>query len=244
MSKTGQTGRYEALIRMADEPGEPITPDTFLPIAERSGLMPAIDRWVIHRVISALASGELPSDATIAVNISARSFTDAELLDYVNGLLEEHDIAPEQLIFAVTESAAIANMDQAERFGRRLTQLGCGFAPDDFGTGFGSFIHIKHLPYSHIKIDGDFIRGMVNNKIDRILVEALVHVAHGLGKKTVAEFVGDEQTMSELRELGVDYAQGYHIGKPAPIAELLHTSSTHLELPPRVINARRRAHAA
>lgn len=112
-------------------------------------------------------------------------------------------------------------MDQPEDFGHRLTGLGCGFALDDFGTGFGSFIHLKYLPSTHIKIDGEFIRGMTDNANDRILVEALVRIAQHMGKQTVAEFVGDDQTVRALGALGVDYAQGYHLGCPIPAGELV-----------------------
>ena len=218
--------RYEALIRMVDEPGEPIEPDTFLYIADRYGLMPAIDRWVIRRVVITLASGQLPERATVALNISSRSLTDTGLLDLIEGLLADHHIDPERLIFEVTESAAISRMEQAQSFGRRLQRLGCGFALDDFGTGFGSFIHLKQLPYGYIKIDGEFVRAMTHNNNDRLLVEALVILAQGMGKKTVAEFVGDEQTVALLRKLGVDYAQGYHLGCPTPPDQLHKLQAT------------------
>jgi EAL domain-containing protein (putative c-di-GMP-specific phosphodiesterase class I) len=205
---------------LADTPGEIVEPGTFLYIAERYGLMPAIDRWVITHIINALGSEMLPPGAIIAVNISAGSLTDTTLLDLVDRLLDEHQVAAEQLIFEVTESTALGRMDQAQRFGRRVQHLGAGFALDDFGTGFGTFTQIKNLPYTHIKIDGEFIRGITSNPNDRILVEALVGIANGMGKKTVAEFVGDDQTMAVLRELGVDYAQGYHLGRPTPANQL------------------------
>ncbi len=218
--------RYEALIRMVDQPGEPVEPDTFLYIADRYGLMPAIDRWVIRRVITTLASGQLPDGATIALNISPRSLTDTGLLDLIERLLADHNIDPQRLIFEVTETAAIARMEQAQSFGRRLQRLGCGFALDDFGTGFGSFIHLKQLPYGYIKIDGEFVRAMTHNNNDRLLVEALVILAQGMGKKTVAEFVGDDQTIALLRQLGVDYAQGYHLGRPTPPDQLHNLHAT------------------
>jgi diguanylate cyclase (GGDEF)-like protein/PAS domain S-box-containing protein len=218
--------RYEALIRMVDEPGEPVEPDTFLYIADRYGLMPAIDRWVTGRVVSTLASGQLPNNAIVALNISPRSLTDTALLDLIERLLAEHRIDPRRLIFEVTESAAISRIEQAQSFGRRLQTLGCGFALDDFGTGFGSFIHLKQLPYGYIKIDGEFVHAMAHNDNDRLLVQALATLAHGMGKKTVAEFVGDDETVALLRELGVDYAQGYHLGRPTPPDQLheLHAS--------------------
>jgi EAL domain-containing protein (putative c-di-GMP-specific phosphodiesterase class I) len=212
--------RYEALIRMVDEPGEPVEPDTFLYVADRYGLMPAIDRWVVRRVVTTLASGQLPAGATVALNISSRSLTDTGLLDLIEELLAENNIDPGRLIFEVTESAAISRIEQARSFGRRLQQLGCGIALDDFGTGYGSFIHLKQLPYSYIKIDGEFIRNLPTNNNDRLVVQALATLAQGMGKKTVAEFVGDDETIALLRELGVDYAQGYHLGRPAPPDQL------------------------
>jgi diguanylate cyclase (GGDEF)-like protein/PAS domain S-box-containing protein len=221
----GSNGCYEALIRMADEPGDPAPPSDFLYIAERYGLVRAVDRWVTRRVITALASGELPAGATIALNVSPRSLTDEGLLELVERLLSDYRIAPQRLIFEVTESAAISRLDEAKRFSRRLQRLGCGFALDDFGSGVGSFFHLKHLPYDFVKIDGDLVRGMTADRNDRLLVQALVGVAKGMGKRTVAEFVGDEQTLALLRELGVDYAQGFHIGHPVP-AEDLPTKTT------------------
>jgi diguanylate cyclase (GGDEF)-like protein/PAS domain S-box-containing protein len=220
----GSNACYEALIRMADQPGDQVPPGAFLDIAERYGLMLAIDRWVTRRVITALASGELPAGATIALNVSPRSLTDEGLLDLVERLLGEGRIAPQRLIFELTESAAISHLDEAKRFGRRLQRLGCGFALDDFGTGFGSFFHLRYLPYGLVKIDGDFVRGMTADRNDQLLVQALVGVAKGMGKKTVAEFVGDEQTLALLRELGVDYAQGFHIGRPVPAEDLPTTA--------------------
>ncbi|MGO9891381.1 MAG: putative bifunctional diguanylate cyclase/phosphodiesterase [Solirubrobacteraceae bacterium] len=214
--------RYEALIRMADQPGEPIEPGVFLYIADRYGLMPAIDRWVIRRVITSLASGRLPDGASVAVNVSARSLTDSGLVALVERLIGEYRIDPHRLSFEVTETAAISKMDEAKLFGRRLQRLGCGFALDDFGTGFGSFYQLKHLPYDTIKIDGDFIHGIATNPEDQLLVEALVRVAKGTHKKTVAEFVGDEATVRLLQELGVDYWQGYHLGRPVPAEQLPH----------------------
>ena len=129
------------------------------------------------------------------------------------------------MIFELTESAAIAHLDQAKRFSRRLQRLGCSFALDDFGTGYGSFIHLKHLPFDFIKIDGEFVRGITSNPYDRLLVEALARFAKGTGKRTIAEFVGDDDTAVLLRELGVDYGQGYHLGRPSP-ADQLPTATT------------------
>ena len=212
--------RYEALIRMIDQPGEPVEPDTFLYIADRYGLMPAIDRWVIRRVITTLASGQLPAGATVALNISPRSLTDTGLLDLIERLLADRNIEPQRLIFELTETAAIGNIDEAREFAHRLHVRGCRFALDDFGAGFGSFYYLKTLPFDFFKIDGEFIRDVVESPMDQLVVEAIVGIARGTGKKTIAEFVPDAQTAALLARCGVDYAQGYHVGRPAPADQL------------------------
>ncbi|MGA2927302.1 MAG: EAL domain-containing protein, partial [Solirubrobacteraceae bacterium] len=130
-----------------------------------------------------------------------------------------------RLMFEVTESAAISRIEQARSFSRPLQQLGCGIALDDFGTGYGSFIHLKQLPYSYIKIDGEFVRNLPTSNNDRLVVQALATLAQGMGKKTVAEFVSDDETVALLRDLGVDYAQGYHLGRPTP-PDQLHQHDT------------------
>ncbi|MGA2013791.1 MAG: EAL domain-containing protein [Solirubrobacteraceae bacterium] len=212
----GSAHRYEALVRMADGPGEPVAPEAFLEIAQRYGMMCAIDRWVIAQVLADLSSGRLPEGATIAVNVSPASLADADLLELIDRLLAEHEVQPSQLIFEITQSAAISRLDEAQRFGRRLQSMGCRVALDRFGTGYGSLLHLKHLPYDYIKIDGEFVRGMTRNEHDRVLVEALVGIARGMSKQTIAGFVGDDETMDSLRGLGVDLAQGFHLGRPAP----------------------------
>ncbi|MEI2702030.1 MAG: EAL domain-containing protein [Baekduia sp.] len=210
---------YEALIRLAD-PALPslALPGLFLPVAERYGLMPAVDRWVATEVIRALAEDEFHPKATIALNVSAYSLADSSLLDLVERLLDEAGVDPSRLCFEVTESIAISKLESAKAFGDRLRALGCAFALDDFGTGFGSFTHVKHLPYGIIKIDGDFIGGLATSTRDRAVVEALVHLARATGTLTVAECVGDGTTVELLRELGVDMAQGFYLGRPAPAA--------------------------
>jgi EAL domain-containing protein (putative c-di-GMP-specific phosphodiesterase class I) len=124
-------------------------------------------------------------------------------------------------VFEVTETAAISNIEAAQHFAEQLAQLGCRFALDDFGAGFGSFYYLKHLPFDFIKIDGEFVRQLVSDPTDRLVVSAVVDLARGLGKRTIAEFVGDEATVATLRMLGVDYLQGYHLGKPAPVESWL-----------------------
>ncbi|HEX5480572.1 MAG TPA: EAL domain-containing protein [Dehalococcoidia bacterium] len=216
----GAVTRYELLLRL-DEGGEDIVlPGAFLDLAERTGLIQDIDRWVVRTAIDILAAHR--DEAVIfEVNLSGRAFADRQLLPMIQAELEVTGIDPSRLVLEVTETAAIANLDDALKFVRTLRSIGCGFALDDFGVGFSSFSHLKHLPVDYLKIDGSFIRDLPRNATDQHLVRAIVAVAGGLGKRTIAEFVGDAETVRLLAEYGVDFAQGYHIGEPRPIEELL-----------------------
>jgi diguanylate cyclase (GGDEF)-like protein/PAS domain S-box-containing protein len=211
---SGATSAYELLLRLQDEEGSAF-PNAFLGAAERRGLIHEIDRWVSARAIDLIAS----HGVRLEVNLSARSVGDRELLSLVSQRLASTGIDPSLLVFEITETAAIHNMDEARRFAETLTALGCGFALDDFGVGFGSFSYLKHLPADYLKIDGDFIRSP-RSRTDELVVESIVHVARGLGKQTIAEWVGDEETVSLLRGYGVDFAQGFHTGRPFPAGEL------------------------
>jgi EAL domain-containing protein (putative c-di-GMP-specific phosphodiesterase class I) len=212
--------RHELLLRLPSETGELIPPGTFLYIAEQFGMIQAIDRWVLRtatRLIKRLEDDGTP--VTLAMNLSGASITDPELLEVVEAEIAGTGIDPRSLIFEVTETAAIVNIEKARRFAERMAELGCAFALDDFGAGFGSFYYLKHLPFDYLKIDGDFIRQLPSSKPDQLTVKAIVQIAHGLGKRTVAEFVGDEETLRLLHRYGVDYAQGYHIGKPMSVSQ-------------------------
>lgn len=213
--QTGTVSHYEALIRLADDPDRPLTPPcSFLPAAERYGLIQEIDRMVIGKVI-ALMGGELAErDARVAVNLSALSITDRGMLAHIEQQLVRHVVDPERLIVEVTETAAIGDMGRAQRFCEGVHTLGSSVALDDFGAGFGSFQYLKHLPFRYLKIDGDFIRTLPVSHKDQLVVQALVGVARGMGKQTIAEYVGDEPTMRLLRDYGVDFAQGFEVGRP------------------------------
>jgi diguanylate cyclase (GGDEF)-like protein/PAS domain S-box-containing protein len=216
--KNGVT-HHELLVRLPGDSGELIPPGTFLYVAEQFGQIQAIDRWVLRqatRLIKRLHDEGNP--VTLSVNLSGASITDLSLLEVVEREIAETGIDPRALIFEVTETAAIVNIDKARRFAERLAELGCAFALDDFGAGFGSFYYLKHLPFDYLKIDGDFIRQLPSSKPDQLTVKAIVQIAHGLGKRTVAEFVGDEATLRLLRRFGVDFAQGYYTGKPAAVS--------------------------
>ncbi len=217
--------QYELLLRL--DGGDKIVPaKAFVDIAERFGMIQAIDRWVVTRAIHIIAeqmrSGR---DLRLEVNLSGKAFSDAELLPLIQRELEATSIDPASLVLEVTETAAIANIGDAQGFVRTLKALGCRFALDDFGVGFSSFNQLKHLPVDYLKIDGSFVLDLPVSPVDQHMVRAMVQVARGLAMKTIAEFVGDEQTLRWLREHGVDYAQGYHIGRPREVSELLRDAA-------------------
>lgn len=209
--ESGAISHHEALIRLADGPGGQLTaPGAFLPAAERCGLVREIDRLVVSLVAAELAG----STRRVAVNLSALSVTDAGMLAHIESELERHEVDPGQLVLEITETAAISHMGRAQSFCAGAQTLGCAVALDDFGVGFGSLYYAKRLPFRYLKIDGDFVRGLCASATDRVMVRAIVDIARGTGRQTIAEWVGDEPTMELLRELGVDYAQGFQIGRP------------------------------
>lgn len=204
----------EALVRLTDETGV-IHPNAFLPTAERFGLMPQIDLWVIRHVILQLAELQaLGTHACISVNLSGNTLDDERFVPEVIDLLTRHKVDPGTIIFEVTETNAIANIEAAQRLIGELREHGCRFALDDFGSGFSSFHHLKHLPVDFVKIDGQFVRGMVQNPADRAIVMSINDIAHAFGKYTVAEFVESREILELLIECGVDYAQGNYISPP------------------------------
>jgi PAS domain S-box-containing protein len=209
---SGRVVQEELLVRMLDDDGELIMPGDFLPPAERFGLAPAIDRWVIGRAVV------IARDRRVEVNLSAQSIGDPGLPDFVEARLTEAGADARNLIFEITETAAAEDLDQARRLAERLCELGCGFALDDFGTGYGSFTYLKHLPVRYIKIDTEFVRTLRADSPDRQVVSAIVDVARNFGIETIAEGVEAEETADLLAALGVHYAQGYHFGRPAPLA--------------------------
>jgi len=213
---------YELLLRYADDDGDLVPPGAFLSIAERFDLISDIDRWVLGEAVRILhdehAAGR---DVALAVNLSGKTMDDAGLGDYLESLILARPIEPGRLVIEVTETAAIVNIERARRLAERLHALGCRFALDDFGAGFASFYYLKHLAFDYLKIDGEFVRQLVHDPTDQLVIEAVVNIARGLGTRTVAEFVGDDETVALLRRLGVDYGQGYHLGMPVAVGELL-----------------------
>jgi EAL domain-containing protein (putative c-di-GMP-specific phosphodiesterase class I) len=217
----GRIAHHEALVRLADEPdGSVIAPAAFLPAAERYGLIREIDRMVLDKVAALLGDGRAEYDAGIAMNLSALSVTDRGMLEHIERGLARHGVDPARLVIEVTETASISDMERARAFCAGVQELGCAIALDDFGAGFGSFHYIKHLPFRYLKIDGAFIRGLPDSPNDQLVVKALVGLVRGMGQNTIAEFVGDQATMDLLRDYGVDYAQGFEVGRPQPALPL------------------------
>lgn len=207
--------RYEVLLRMLDSRGEYISPDAFLPTAERFNMMAQIDRWVIKNAIKSLAAAENHGkDARLSINLSGQTLESKGLAEYIHSHVLEHGVDPASLMFEITETTAIANLDAANNFVSQLKDLGYSFALDDFGSGFCSFSHLKFLTVDEIKIDGIFVQGMLYDRVDRAIVRSIVQIAHSLGKRTVAEFVENVDVVKLLKSSGIDYVQGYYISRP------------------------------
>ena len=216
------TPAFELLLRLPDELGDLILPGAFLHNAERLGLVEQIDRWVLERAVRHLHSSHaLGCDLTLSVNVSGRTMGDRSLAAHVSELIAAHPIPPGRLIVEITETAAISSIQQAGGLAHELRALGCMLALDDFGAGFASFYYLKHLRFDYLKIDGEFIRNLCVTPTDQLVVQAIVTIARALGTRTVAEFVGDDETVQLLRAFGIDYGQGYHLGRPRPLDETL-----------------------
>lgn len=213
---------YEILIRMHSPDQSVILPGSFIPAAERYNLMPGIDRWVIRHVFAAIAQGAFgPPDQgegrMITINLSGASLGDDGLFEFIRATRDEFGIAFSEVCFEITETVAISNLSRATQLIRELRTLGCRFALDDFGSGLSSFAYLKNLPVDYIKIDGGFVKDIVTDPIDRAMVEAIHQIGKIMKIQTIAEWVENEATLSILKEIGVDFAQGFHIGKPQPV---------------------------
>jgi diguanylate cyclase (GGDEF)-like protein len=217
---SGGVERYELLLRMIGENGELLPAASFIGVAERSGMVQELDRWVFNRALEILGERERAGDpVSLHVNISGVSLTDLSVLEFIERRLDEGDADPGRCTFEITQTAPVEDYDTAAGFADRLTELGCEVAIDDYGAGFGPFNYLKRFPFDVIKIDGAFIAEMPRNDADQLTVKAIVQIARGLGKRTIAEFVQDDLTAKMLREYGVDMAQGFHLGRPVDAAE-------------------------
>lgn len=221
----GAASHCELLLRMRNDKGEIVTPNHFIPAAERYNLMPEIDRWVIRHACQQLQAqhqGRLPTthEESIFINLSANSLSDDRLMEYISAQLEEHCIPPGSVGFEITETATISDFDCAMSLIKSLRKYGCKVALDDFGTGMSSFSYLKSIEVDFIKIDGSFVRSMLDDEIDSAIVESVNTIGHIAGMRTIAEFVEDDAILQKLTALGIDFAQGWAIGHPQPFTEL------------------------
>jgi EAL domain-containing protein (putative c-di-GMP-specific phosphodiesterase class I) len=220
---TGAMTQFEVLLRMQDEHGDLIPPGAFLSTAERLGMVGQIDAMTVARAIRAVAAaGDAGAPGPrVEINLSGASMGDPEILRIIERELSETGLDPARVIFEITETAAIANIGRARQFSDQLAALGCHFALDDFGAGFGSFYYLKHVRFDILKIDGEFVRDCCSTSTDRLVIRSVVDIARGLGKETIAEHVGDGATVALLRDLGVTHGQGFHLGHPEPLEGFL-----------------------
>jgi len=224
----------EVLIRMLDENNELVGPGAFIPSAERFSLMPAIDRWVVENTFRMLTLDRdrlLKNVSTCCINLSGQSLSDERFTDFLVNHIKNSGIPSRLLCFEITETAVIANLCNASSMISILRDMGCRFALDDFGVGLSSFSYLKNLPVDYLKLDGCFVKNMVNDTIDKAMVKAINHIGHTMDIKTIAEFVEDEETLQAVREIGVDYVQGFAVAKPMPIEVGLYGEPVALPWP-------------
>jgi diguanylate cyclase (GGDEF)-like protein/PAS domain S-box-containing protein len=216
IASAGADSHYELLVRMRDEDGDIVLPDAFLPAAERYNLSIKLDRWVVREAFRLLTQNQAHLDQLFlcSINLSGVSLADEDFLIFVTTEFASTGLPPGKICFEITETAAIANLSGAMRFIEVLRRIGCRFALDDFGSGLSSFAYLKSLPVDFLKIDGVFVKDIVENPIDRELVRSINQIGHVMGKRTIAEFVESREILAALKEIGVDYAQGFELGKP------------------------------
>lgn len=227
------TGRhYELLIRMLDGKGKIIPPGAFLPAAERYNLISNLDRWMVEQAFTLLAAypAFLNQVNFISINLSGQSLTEDTFQDFVIEQFEEKKIPSEKICFEITETAVITNLSAANLFISKMSKLGCQFALDDFGSGLSSFGYLKTLPVDYLKIDGMFVKDIANDPIDHAMVKSINEIGHVMGMKTIAEFVENDIIRGMLKEIGIDYAQGYGVGKPQSFDELLQRSNNVIDI--------------
>jgi Amt family ammonium transporter len=216
------TPHFEILVRL-EEDGQIIPPGAFLPAAERYGLMPRIDQWVVNNTLSWLGdrlrqAGRI--EGVYAVNLSGASLSDERFRQALRATLQQLKLPPGLLCFEITETAAVANLSKVVQFIEEVKALGCLFSLDDFGSGLSSFAYLKNLPVDFLKIDGSFVKDIADDPMDLAMVQAINAIGHVMGLKTIAEYVASQAIADKLRAIGVDYGQGFHLGRPQPLAEL------------------------
>jgi EAL domain-containing protein (putative c-di-GMP-specific phosphodiesterase class I) len=237
---TGDTVQHELLIRMIGPTGEVIAPGRFLPAAEEYGLITDVDRWVIQQAAQLAAQGH-----AVEINLSAHSLSTARLIDKFEDVLRRTGADPALITIELTETALVQDEQAAATFIERMRGLGCKLALDDFGTGYASFTYLKRLPVDYLKIDREFVVDVIGNPASRHVVNAVVRLARDFGHQTIAEGVEDERTLCALRDLGVDFAQGYAIARPLPVSDVLTLAAVsprarHTQLLPRQLQGKGR----
>lgn len=216
---------HEVLLRMLGEDNQLLYPSSFIPLAERYGLMPLIDKWVIRNTIKILSKDKA---LNVFINLSGTSLCNGSLLEWIELSLTSSNVKPSQIGFEITETTAIKDLEKAKVWIYKIKALGCSFALDDFGVGFSSFSYLNILPVDFLKIDGNFVRDLDSDSTKFALVKAINMLAHALGKKTIAEFVENESIWKILKELGVDYGQGYYLGRPEPLNNNIKRSDSYV----------------
>ena len=231
-SHVDEGDHFEMLLRMVNEEGQVLPPAAFLPAAERYNLSTKIDRWVISTAFQRFCNQPelLERLHLCSINLSGLSLGEMEFLKFINEQFEETNIPPEKICFEITETAVIANLTAATRFIKELKKLGCRFSLDDFGAGLSSFAYLKNLPVDYLKIDGTFVKNIIDDPIDHAMVKSINEIGHVMGIKTIAEFVENDAIKGILKEIGVNYAQGYGVSKPQPL-DALHCSAEHITSP-------------
>jgi EAL domain-containing protein (putative c-di-GMP-specific phosphodiesterase class I) len=226
-SKPGHGPALEVLLRLQDDtvPGG-ISPVEFLRAAERYRLMSEVDRWVVQTALTALGRGgiRLPEQRSLAINLSGQTIGDPQFLEFVVDTLDRTGVSPHQLTFEVTENSVITNIEHAQRFIGVLHGMGCHFALDDFGRGLSSFGNLKNLSLDYLKIDGSFIRNLGADSVNQAMVAAMIKLARTLKFQVVAEQVEDSGALEAAREMGVDFVQGFHLGRPQPLARVVRVT--------------------
>lgn len=231
LQKTGDSCQhYEVLLRLPFRK-HLLSPGSFLPAADRLDMMGRIDRWIIRRVLKDTTENKLNVDAghqtRLMINLSSQAVQDPELFEYIERQMKEFSADPSLFCFEISESVAIANFMQTKRLMQALHAMGCHLALDDFGSGFSSLNYVRELPLGYLKIDGNFVHNLVSNAVDAAMIKAVHEVGQVMQLKTIAELVEDSETMSQLRSIGVDYAQGFHCGKPFPFMHLCESGTAN-----------------
>jgi Amt family ammonium transporter len=232
LTKATKTAHFEILLRGVGDHGKPLMPNEFMPHAERSRLMPAVDRWVITHSLEMLADfgSRLAAEKSFfAINLSGQSICDNSFLNFVIGELARTCVPMTAVCFEITESTAILNMKRAKQFMSVLREKGCRFSLDDFGSGLSSFSYLKTLPIDFLKIDGQFVREIAEDPVSNAMVAAINQMSHAMGLKTIAEYVENRAIKTQLSGLGVDYGQGFGIAKPRPLADQLESLSMNVK---------------